>query len=105
VTIGRDFLRPSDHGAPSVCAVDAGPIVYQSIFPITEVDTGVPADRPSRAHWPAGSRGSRNSELSHLRLLVACGDEWISLGKVNVQGKFINATEVLRVGDRLEASQ
>jgi methionyl-tRNA formyltransferase len=33
---------------------------------------------------------------------VACSDEWISVGKVNVQGMFLDAAKILRVGDQLE---
>jgi methionyl-tRNA formyltransferase len=33
---------------------------------------------------------------------VACGDEWISLGKIKVRNKLTNATELLHAGDYLE---
>jgi methionyl-tRNA formyltransferase len=38
-------------------------------------------------------------------LVIACGDEWISVSKVKLGDKFLNATEVLRVSDRLETDQ
>ena len=33
---------------------------------------------------------------------IACSDEWISVGKVNVQEKVLDAAKVFRVGDQLE---
>ena len=33
---------------------------------------------------------------------VACSDEWISVGKINVLEKFLDAAKMLRVGDQLE---
>ena len=40
--------------------------------------------------------------LDDVGVRVACSDEWISVGKVNVQKKFLHAAEILRSGDRLE---
>jgi methionyl-tRNA formyltransferase len=170
--------------------IDAGPIVYQSIFPIAETDTGlsvslrciqegllmvsrlldaltanpvrlpeIPQDLTQRrclgrgvphrgrviwslparqvvnfvracnfcpflSPWghPRTRRGNRDfgivtatltgcssraspgtvGSLDGNGVRIACSDEWISVGKVNVQEKFLDAAKVLRVGEQLE---
>jgi methionyl-tRNA formyltransferase len=59
---------------------------------VTAVPTGSPANaRP-------GTVGCQDG----FGIRVACSDEWISLGKINVLDKLTDATEVLRVGDLLK---
>ncbi len=170
--------------------VDAGPIVYQSIFPIIETDTGlsvslrciqeglrmvsrlldaltanpvklreIPQDLTQRQRlgrgvphrgrviwslparqvvnfvracnfcpflspwgYPQARIGKRDFGIVTATLTgcstgaspgtvgglngngvrIACSDEWISVGKVNVQEKFVDAAKILRVGDQLE---
>jgi UDP-4-amino-4-deoxy-L-arabinose formyltransferase/UDP-glucuronic acid dehydrogenase (UDP-4-keto-hexauronic acid decarboxylating) len=170
--------------------IDAGPIVYQSIFPITETDTGlsvslrciqegllmvsrlleevtanpfklpeIPQDLTQRqclgrevphrgrmiwslparqvvnfvracnfcpflSPWgyPRARKGKREfgivtatqtgcpaeanpgtvGSFDGAGVRVACSDEWISVGKVNVQEKFLDAAKILRVGDQLK---
>jgi methionyl-tRNA formyltransferase len=170
--------------------IDAGPIVYQSIFPITEMDTGlsvslrcmqeglhlvsrllaemtanpvelpqVPQDLTQRRRFsrevphrgriiwslparqvvnfvracnfspflsPWGYPQTRKGQcefgivaaaltgcparatpgtvggLDGPGVRIACSDEWISVGKVNVRDKFFDAAQILRVGDQLE---
>jgi methionyl-tRNA formyltransferase len=170
--------------------IDAGPIVYQSIFPITETDTGlsvslrciqeglqmvsqlleeltanpfklpeIPQDLTVRQYlgrevphrgrmiwflparqvlnfvracnfcpflspwgYPQARKGRREfgivtathtgcpaeaspgtvGDFDGVGVRVACSDEWISVGKVNVREKFLDAAKILRVGDQLE---
>jgi hypothetical protein len=58
---------------------------------VTAVATGSPANAPP------GTVGCRDE----FGVRVACGDEWISLGKIRVSDQLAKATEVLRVGDIL----
>jgi methionyl-tRNA formyltransferase len=51
---------------------------------------------------PAGSAPGTVGWLESCGLVIACGDEWISVTKVKVQDKFMNAAEILRVGDHME---
>lgn len=62
---------------------------------VTAVPTGSPADaRP-------GTVGC----FDGFGVRVACSDQWISLGKLQVLDKLVDATEVLRVGDTLEEDE
>jgi methionyl-tRNA formyltransferase len=170
--------------------IDAGPIVYQSIFPITETDTGlsvslrctqegllmvsrllaqltanpltlpeIPQDLTRRQRlgrevphrgriiwsfparqvvnfvracnfcpflspwgYPQTRKGKCDFGIATASLTgrstaaspgtvggldgtgvrIACSDEWISVGEVNIRGQFLNAAKILRVGDQLE---
>jgi methionyl-tRNA formyltransferase len=42
--------------------------------------------------------------LDTVGVRVACSDEWISVGKVNVREKFLDPAEVLHAGDQLGKS-
>jgi len=58
---------------------------------VTAARTGVPASaRPGAVGCP---------DESGIR--IACKDEWISVGKISVGGKLMDANEFLRVGDSL----
>jgi methionyl-tRNA formyltransferase len=187
------YLGEKTHGVTlhrMTAEIDAGPIVYQCIFPITETDTGlsvslrcmqegllmisrlleeltanpfelpeIPQDLTQRQRlgrevphrgriiwslparqvvnfvracnfcpflspwgYPQARKGGREfgivtatqtgcpAEASPgtvgvfdgAGVRVACSDEWISVGKVNVQEKFMDAAKILRVGDHLE---
>jgi len=43
--------------------------------------------------------------LDGFGIRIACRDEWISVGKVKVQNKLTDATEVLRANDLLEQGE
>jgi hypothetical protein len=51
---------------------------------------------------PTNARPGTVGCLDGFGIRVACSDEWISLGKINVLDKLTDATEVLRVGDHLQ---
>jgi methionyl-tRNA formyltransferase len=59
---------------------------------VTATQTGCPAEANP------GTVGS----FDGAGVRVACSDEWISVGKVNVQEKFLDAAKILRVGDQLK---
>ncbi len=50
----------------------------------------------------AGASPGTVGSLDGNGVRIACSDEWISVGKVNVQEKFLDAAKILRVGDQLE---
>jgi hypothetical protein len=54
--------------------------------------TGVAATAP-----PGVVGGSAGAEAQ-----VACLDEWISINKVIVEGRYLDGSEALKPGDRLE---
>lgn len=54
--------------------------------------TGIPATAP-----PGAVGQSAGAEAQ-----VACLDEWISINKVVVEGRYLNASEALKPGDQLE---
>jgi len=59
---------------------------------VTATQTGCPAEASPGIVGGLDCAGVR----------IACSDEWISVGKVNVQEKFLDAAKILRVGDQLE---
>jgi len=61
---------------------------------ITAMRTGSPVSAPP------GTVGC----LDSFGIRVACGDEWVSIGKIKVLDKLMDAPEVLRSGDYLEES-
>lgn len=59
---------------------------------VTATRTGCPAEASPGTVGGVDAAGVR----------IACSDEWISVGKVSVQDKLLDAGKILRVGDRLE---
>jgi methionyl-tRNA formyltransferase len=61
--------------------------------------TAAPTESPANA--PPGTVGSPDE----FGVKVACSDEWISLGKIQVSAKLVDASQVLRVGDTLQEDE
>lgn len=100
------WSRPAEQVVNFVHACDFHPFVSPWGTPKTRKgDVEIQVVKVAGTGLIAGAAPGTVSSLDSHGLVVACRDEWVRLGKIRVQDRFMNPAEVLEPGDYLESGE